>query len=102
MGIFRLGKKKEFVDLTKFRKQESVEKKAPSQDTDLDFLGNLASASSSDSQSDFNVIDNERKRKLTKRFMEITNRIEELSNQLYHLQQRVELLERKVGLKSFE
>ncbi len=103
MGLFR--KKDKVIDLTKYKKQQeklSEIKKESSQDTNLSFLGNLASSSTSQ-QSDFDVSEpDERKRKIVKRFMETTNRIEELSNQLYHLQQRIELLERKIGLKSFE
>lgn len=101
MGIFKFRKRKDVIDLTKYRKgQENLNlKKESSQSQDLDFLGNLASASSDS----LNVSEpDERKRKLAKRLTEITNRTEELSNQLYHLQQRIELLERKVGLKSFE
>lgn len=83
----------------------------------LNFLGNIASASSSNSNttssnygsttSNYSSSDNkeyvdmgstinaEEKRK---RLMAITEKLEDISNQLYHLQQRVEVIEKKMAV----
>ncbi len=111
MGWF--GKKDKIVDLSG-RYKTDVKKQAKSSDSDgdnsnLGFLGNLASGSDSNASSGSDVSwDNdspaqnenrgEKKQKLVKRFLEMTDRIEDLSNQVYHLKQRVELLEKKLKI----
>ncbi len=112
MGWF--GKKEKIVDLSGRYKAE-VKKQAKSSsgsdrdNSNLGFLGNLASGSDSGSSSSSDVSwDNdapaqnenrgEKKQKLVKRLLEMTDRIEDLSNQIYHLKQRVELLEKKLKI----
>ena len=64
------------------------------------FLGNMASNSTSTSNSeDFdNSSPEQRKRRLAKRLMDMTEKIEDLTNQIYHLQQRLEVIERKINI----
>jgi len=105
MKFFKFGKKDRVLDLTeRYRKQqEKVAKESTSQDDSaqnaFSFLGNLASANSSQSENVDNSED--KKKKLAKRLMDLTNKIEEMSNQIYHLQQRVELLEKKTKTGSY-
>jgi chromosome segregation ATPase len=99
MKFFKFGKKDKVLDLTERyrRQQEKIAKEnTPKEDLSqnaFSFLGNLASANSSQFEDKDNSED--RKKKLAKRLMDLTNKIEEISNQIYHLQQRVELLEKK-------
>ena len=115
MKLFKkFGRKKGFLDLTKqYKKQqeETIEvepnnqensENSQSSSSGFSFLGNLASSSSSETQSnDYIPASDERtekRKKLAKRLIDMTTKIEDLSNQIYHLQQRVEVLERKSGV----
>lgn len=108
MGLFGFKKKPEILDLTeRYKKQQErisemkedaqESSQSPSQNA-FSFLGNLASAKSSQESSsgylDVSGAD-EKRRKIAKRFLDMTGKIEELSNQIYHLQQRIEVLEAK-------
>jgi chromosome segregation ATPase len=110
MGIFGIGKKEKVIDLASSYNDEIKFNKAKgkalqgsttnqgSSESSFAFLGNLASASSSSTSSDYNdpnISVEERRKRLAKRFMDMTDKIEDLSNQVYHLQQRIELLEKK-------
>ncbi|MDO8528464.1 MAG: hypothetical protein Q7S06_01065 [Nanoarchaeota archaeon] len=118
MGLF--GKKREeVVDWTEGYKRQRAkvaEKKVETQEQEktssaFGFFGNFnrdnqsdsipAVSSSSESESE-NLSEDEKRRRLARRFLNITNKMEDLSNQIYHLQQRIELLEKKVGVKSSE
>jgi len=84
------------------RETSSVSQK--SEDSDMGFLGNLASSNSSNNVSwddDPSPEPVEKKQKLAKRLLDMTNKMEDMSNQIYHLKQRVELLEKKMKI-SFE
>jgi len=114
------GKKREkVVDLTEgYKRQQAkaTERKTEAQNQEktssaFGFFGNFNRDSSSDSipavssdssQEPESLSEEEKRRRLARRFLDITNRLEDLSNQIYHLQQRVELLERKAGVKSSE
>jgi len=109
------GKRREqVVDLTEgYKRQQAkvAEKKAEAQNEQksaFGFFGNfnmdtLSDASSSESQPESeNLTEDEKRRRLARRFLNITNKLEDLGNQIYHLQQRVDLLEKKVGIKSSE
>ncbi len=121
MGFFGRGKKGEVLDLSdRYKRQQTrvAEKKAETQEpgktsSAFGFFGNFNRDSSSDSIQDVssnpsssqeseNLTEDEKRRRLARRFLNITNKLEDLSNQIYHLQQRVELLEKKVGVKSSE
>ncbi len=119
MGFLGFGKKDRILDLSeRYKKQqeEKVQMEGDNQEADsqesppqegLGFLGNLASGSSSDSETqsgdyvDISGNVGEKKRRLAKRFLDLTSKIEELSNQIYHLQQRIEVLEKKNGVGSY-
>lgn len=115
MGFLGFGKKKKFLDLTEnYRKQQErlAEIKEDSTDSNTDtsdafgFLGNMASASGSnsadtsieESTSESSINIGERKRQLSKKLLKMTEKIEDLSNQIYHLQQRLEVLEKKADV----
>lgn len=112
MGLFGLGKKDNFIDLTeKYKKQQkrAREIKGDSQEENISdsikeaqptspgifgmFGGTNQQTSVEEIPSEENIV--EKKRKLAKRLIDMTNKIEDLSNQIYHLQQRVEILERR-------
>ena len=107
LDIVTLGERTEqFVvvepgELTEPNNQENSEN-SQSSSSGFSFLGNLASSSSSETQSnDYIPASDERtekRKKLAKRLIDMTTKIEDLSNQIYHLQQRVEVLERKSGV----
>lgn len=116
MGFFG-GKKREVVDLSeRYKRQQAriAERKTEIQNQEqtssgFGFFGNFNKdtsnsipAVSSGSSQESGLSEEEKRRRLAKRFLDITNRLEDLSNQIYHLQQRVELLEKKVGVKSSE
>ena len=115
MGFLGFGKKDKILDLSERYKKQQEEKtkmeedsqevgsqESPSQEG-LSFLRNLASSSSSESQSGdyMNVSGEDKKKKLAKRLIDMTNKVENLSNQIYHLQQRIEVLEKKSGVGSY-
>ncbi|MCK5625122.1 hypothetical protein KAI04_04750 [Candidatus Pacearchaeota archaeon] len=117
MAIFK-RRNKGILDLTeKYRKDQAkaVEMQAenssvasPTSETSnaFGFLGNMASASTSSSETseDYPTMrgdTGDRKRQLSKRLLDITEKLEDLSNQIYHLQQRIELLERKTGVGGY-
>jgi hypothetical protein len=101
MGLFR-RKREKIVDWSeKYKIQQKRNDSSTQKDTsNLEFLGDLASASNSSNDYALNERE-EKKNKLSKRLLDMTNRIEDLSNQIYHLKQRVELLEKKLKI-SFE
>ncbi len=114
MGFFR-RKDKDILDLTKrYKRQQEkiaqIQSDSQGESTDastsgLAFLGDLAGAAQTSSQSD-GYIDvsegiGEKRRKLAKRLMDMTEKMEDLSNQIYHLQQRIEVLERKLDVNRF-
>lgn len=108
MGLFGFSKKKDVLDLTeRYKKQqeklaqvqsESQESSQSTSQNAFSFLGDLASSSNSETQSE-EYVDvsgaEDKRKKLAKRLMDMTAKMEDLSNQIYHLQQRVELLEKK-------
>ena len=110
MGLFGLGKKKDFIDLTERYKKQQEKKQSEKEETNsqsssgdaFSFLGNLASSSSSEQESE-DYLDisgaGEKRKKLARRLIDMTNKLEDLLNQIYHLQQRIELLERKAGVE---
>ena len=113
MGFFR-RRNKDVLDLTEKYKRDreragEIQTDSASSTTDsssaFGFLGDMASASSSSSETEsapeFSTGGEERKRKLTKRLLDMTEKIEDLSNQIYHLQQRIEVLERKASVGSY-
>ncbi len=103
MGLFGLGKKDNFVDLTeRYKKQkekieniqeESKEEQVQSPGIFGMFGGTNQPAATEENSNGEEIV--ERKRKLAKRLMDMTDKIEDLSNQIYHLQQRVEILENR-------
>lgn len=109
MALFR-KRNPRILDLTEKykRDQEKVEEiktdVASSSDSSnaFGFLGNIASASNSNTNTEnyptLNEDTNEKKRQLSKKLLNLTEKIEDLSNQIYHLQQRIEVLERKSGV----
>jgi hypothetical protein len=118
MGLFGKSRDK-VVDLTEgYKRQQAkvAERKTEVQEKEkqksaFGFFGNFNRDAQSDSASDVSsnssqesesLGEEEKKRRLARRFLDITNRLEDLSNQIYHLQQRIELLERKAGIKSSE
>lgn len=116
MGFLGLGKRKDFVDLTKYRqsqKKTSQENTSPISQNQTSQSENSASPFGFFDVSTFNNKNTEpenypfpneteeKRKKLAKRLMDLTDKIEDLSNQIYHLQQRVELLERKTGVGNF-
>ena len=122
MGIFG-RKREEVVDLTEgYKRQQArvAEKRIDAQNQEKEktssafgFFGNFNRDAQSDSipavssnpesqQDSENLSEEEKRRRLARRFLNITNKLEDLGNQIYHLQQRVELLEKKVGVKSSE
>jgi hypothetical protein len=117
MGLFG-RRREEVVDLTEgYKRQQArvAEKKTEAQggqdSSGFGFFGNfnrdsssspIPAVSSSSSQESEGLSEDEKRRRLARRFLDITNKLEDLGNQIYHLQQRVELLEKKVGVKSSE
>jgi len=107
MGLF--GKKKDkVVDWSENYKLQAKRatgnSSSKSEDSNMGFLGNLASSNSSNNVSwddDSSPQPEEKKQKLAKRLLDMTNKMEDMSNQIYHLKQRVELLEKKMKI-SFE
>jgi hypothetical protein len=120
MGLF--GKRRgEVVDLTDNYKRQQVrvaERKVNNEEKEktssaFGFFGNFnrdaqsdsipAVSSNSDSpQESETLTEDEKRKRLARRFLNITNKLEDLGNQIYHIQQRIELLEKKVGVKSSE
>jgi hypothetical protein len=118
MGLF--GKRRgEVIDLTGYKRPQAkvAERKIDTQNEEktssaFGFFGNFnkdaqsdsisAVSSNSNSTESENLTEDEKRRRLARRFLNITNKLEDLGNQIYHLQQRVELLEKKVGVKSSE
>lgn len=108
MGFFR-KKDRGIIDLTGYRKEperaaETREDMGSSESSGaFSFLGDMASASSSNSDTYAASSENAeaRRRELSKRLLQLTEKIEDLSNQIYHLQQRLELVERKAGVGGY-
>lgn len=109
------GKRRgEVVDLTGYKRPQAkvVGRKAEAQNEEksaFGFFGNFnrdasdsQDSSSNSSQESENLTEDEKRRRLARRFLNITNKLEDLGNQIYHLQQRIDLLEKKVGIKSSE
>ena len=119
MGLFR-RKREEVIDLSeRYKRQQAkvAERKTKTKEeqgsSGFGFFGNFNRGSSSDSipavssnssspKESEALSEDEKRRRLAKRFLDITDKLEDLGNQIYHLQQRVELLEKKVGVKSSE
>ena len=112
MGLFGSRKNKDFIDLTdKYNKQlekarETSQKSQATQENSFSIFGgaNPAASDSQEEQTEYINIsgsNDERRRRLAKRFLDMTNKIEEMSNQIYHLQQRIEVLERKMSVGNF-
>jgi len=114
MGIFDFKKRKDFVDLRKYKQppkqpktseiQIPAETKNETNSTPFSFFNSSAFNSNSEQETQDYPSQNEteeKRKKLVKRLMDLTDKIESLSNQIYHLQQRVELLEKKSGVGSF-
>jgi len=109
MAFFK-RRNKEFLDLTekyKRNQEKATEVQEETSSTDnsnaFGFLGNMASASTSDATKSYTPIGNveEKRRQLSKRLLDMTEKIEDISNQIYHLQQRIEVLERKSGVGGY-
>ncbi|MDP7520785.1 MAG: hypothetical protein QF567_00945 [Candidatus Pacearchaeota archaeon] len=109
MRFFGFGKKDKVIDLTKGHRKQQEEtsqiqgedKEKTSSVTPFSIFGDSTPSTQSNDYMDISGSTEDKRKKLTKRFMDITTKLEELSNQIYHLQQRTEVLEKKAGVNGF-